>query len=60
MAPALAAQLGVDARRAVDAAPGGEHAADVAAQLRLRLGQQMPKETRGKFSYTIMAGSLGA
>jgi TolB-like protein/class 3 adenylate cyclase len=25
-----------------------------------RLGLQMPKETRGKFSYTILAGSLGA
>ena len=31
-------ELGVDPRRAVDAAPGGEHAADVAAQLGLRLG----------------------
>ena len=37
-APAPTAQLGVDPWRAADAAPGGEHAADVAAQPGLRPG----------------------
>src|SRR5215212_1353416 len=38
MPPALPAQLGVDPRRPVGPAPGGEDAADPPAQLGLRLG----------------------
>ena len=39
--PAFPAQLGMDARRAVNPAPGCEDAADVPAQLGLRLGADL-------------------
>src|SRR5687768_1786647 len=58
MPPALAAQLGVDAGRAVDPPASREDAADVAAQLDLRLGAVLDDGDRAQPS--VEAGHAGA
>jgi hypothetical protein len=48
MSPALPAQLGVNARRAVDPSAGREDAADMPAQLGFRLGPVLDNGDRGQ------------